>query len=192
MMNRLIAMPVITILVVGVGVLGFLYFNESSKLNDAESEISSLEGSVSSLQSTLTNKDAEILSLEDDLDTANTSLQAQQEINATLTEELEKVTDPRHFSTLSELVDWLDQDATDVLYGYEDLYELAFILQVSALRDGFILPACFEDLDSDYFIDNIGNIAYIGDEIYMVWPEDDTVFVWAYVPPIPSHPLPLD
>jgi len=191
-MNKWIAIPLIIVLFAAVGVLGFLYFNESGKLNDAESEISSLEGSVSSLQSTLVSKDAEISSLEDDLDTANTSLQAQQEINATLTEEFEKVTDPRHFSSLSELVDWLDQDDTDVLYGDEDLYELAFILQVSALRDGFILPALFEDWDSDYYIDNIGNIAYIGDEIYMVWPEDDTVFVWAYVTPIPSHPLPLD
>ena len=191
-MNKMIAIPLIIFLVIGVGVLGFLYINESGKLNDAESEISSLENNVSSLQSSLTNKDALISGLYDDLDIANTSLEAQQDINIVLTEDLEKITDPRHFSSLSELVDWLDQDATDVFYGGEPLNELAYILQVSALRDGYILPALFEDWDGDYIVDNVGNIAYIGDEIYLIFPESDEVFLWASVQPIPSHPLPLN
>jgi len=191
-MSKMIAIPLVIVLVIGVGALGFLYMNESGKLNDAESEISTLGSSVSSLQTSLTSKDVEIVSLEDDLDIASVSLQAQQDINVTLTEEMEKVTDPRHFSSLSEIVDWLDQDSTDIYYGSEPLHELAYILQVAALRDGFILSALFEDWDGDYTIDNIGNIAYIGDEIYLIYPEDDQIFVWAYVAPVPSHPLPLN
>lgn len=191
-MSKWIAIPLIVLLVAGAGALGFLYFQESDKLKDAESEISSLEGNVSSLQSSLSAKDIEISSLESNLEVANASLQAAQAINIVLADELRSIKDPRHFTSLPELVDWLDQDDTDIIYAYKSLEELAFILQVAALRDGFLLPACFEDWEGDYLVDNVGNLAYIGDEIFMVWPEDDTVFLWAYVAPIPSHPLPLD
>ena len=191
-MSKWIAIPLIVLLVAGAGALGFLYFQESVNLKDAEAEISSLEGNVSSLQSSLSTKTAEISSLEADLEVANASLQAAQTINTVLADELRSIKDPRHFASLQELVDWLDQDDTDIIYAYKSLEELAFILQVAALRDGFLLPACFEDWDGDYLVDNIGNLAYIGDEIFMVWPEDDTVFTWADVAPIPSHPLPLD
>lgn len=191
-MNKWIAIPLIVLLAAGAGALGFLYFQESGKLKDADVEISSLEGNVSSLQSSLSAKDTDISSLESDLGVANASIQAQQAINTVLTDELKNIKDPRHFTSLSELVDWLDQDDTDILYASKSLEELAFILQVAALRDGYLLPACFEDWDGDYLVNNVGNLAYIGDEIFMVWPDDDTVFTWAYVAPIPSHPLPLD
>jgi len=191
-MSKWIAIPLIVLLVAGCGALGFLYFQAKDNLSDAEAEISSLEGNVSSLQSSLSAKDIEISSLESNLEVANASLQAAQTINTVLTDELRSIQDPRHFASLPELVDWLDQDDTDIIYAHKSLEELAFILQVAALRDGFLLPACFEDWEGDYLVDNVGNLAYIGDEIFMVWPEDDTVFAWAYVAPIPSHPLPLD
>lgn len=191
-MNKWVAIPLIIVLVAGAGALGFLYFQETGKLSDSEAKVSSLEGNVSSLQSSLSAKDADISSLESNLDVANASIQAQQAINTTLTDELKSIKDPGHFTSLSELVDWLDQDDTDWAYPSANSEELIFILQVNALRDGYILPAYFADPDDDYYVEYIGNLAYIGDEIYYVWAGDDTVFTWAYVTPIPSHPLPLD
>lgn len=191
-MSKWIAIPLIVLLVAGCGALGFLYFQVNDKLSDAEAEVSSLEGSVSSLQSSLSAKDTEISSLESNLEVANASIQAQQTINTVLTDELKSIKDPKHFTSLSELVDWLAQDDTDWAYPSADQEELIFILQVNALRDGYLLPAYFSDPDNDYFVEYLGNLAYIGDKIYYVWAGDDDVWVWAYVSPIPSHPLPLN
>ncbi len=157
-----------------------------------EGDVSTLEGDVSTLEGELADSEAEVSTLEADLGNAQNTLQAQQNINLALSEELKKVKDPRHFQSLQELVDWVDQDNTDTAYSSKSLIELAFILQVRALRDGYLLPAHFEDLDEDYYVESAGNLAYIGDEIYYVGPSSDDVWVWAYVSPIPSHPLPLD
>ena len=164
-----------------------------------ETDLAGSEATVSTLETDLAESEATVSILEADLGTANsriTNLQAdvstQQTINSSLSSELTKVKDPRHFASLTELVDWVDQDNTDTAYSSKSLIELAFILQVRALRDGYLLPAHFEDLGGDYYVEYVGNLAYIGDEIYYVGPQDDDVFLWAYVSPIPSHPLSLD
>jgi hypothetical protein len=111
---------------------------------------------------------------------------------ATLSEELQTVKDPRHFTSLQELISWLAQDDTDTAYAGRTATELVLILQVRALRDGYLLPANMEDVDGDYNVDIVGNIAYIGGNGYVVVPGTDDVVEWfRNIPPIPSHPLPL-
>jgi hypothetical protein len=84
---------------------------------------------------------------------------------------------------------WLAQDYTDIEYSDASPFEIVYVLQARALIDGYLLPAHFEDPDFDYVVDFIGNLAYIGDELYYVWPYDDSYFLWADVPLIPSYPL---
>jgi|TARA_B100001971_G_C18170987_1_gene527100 hypothetical protein len=228
-MNKRIASPIIGVLAVGLIVVGVFYLQGANELTDAQSEIVSLEGNVSALGTELADSEAEVstleaaleteqansaanvAALETELDQANSATQTQLDRNLTLSEELEKVTDPRHFESLEELEAWLAQDDTDTRVRWESLppEEKAFILQVRALRDGYLLPAWFEDfnymdvdgamvdhLDLEHFdgiIDFVGNLAYIGTEMYYMFPLDDTVFPFAIDSPlIPPHPLPLD
>ena len=163
-------------------------------LADSEATVSTLEGNVSTLETHLAESEATVSTLEADLGTANSrisGLQAdvstQQTINSSLSAELKKVNDSRHFASITELTDWLDQDDTDTKYAGKSGAQLAFILQVRALRNGYLLSALvFEDGEGG------ANLAVIEDEYWMINPEDDdTEFGW-YMDPLPSHPLPLD
>ncbi len=228
-MNKWIAIPVIAVLAVGIIVGGYFLWQQTDKLGEAESEIvtlegsvsilegnvstlegnvstlegnvstlegnvSTLEGNVSTLGTDLAESEATVSTLEADLGTANSrisGLQAdvstQQTINSSLSTELKKVKDPRHFASITELVDWLDEDDTDTKYAGKSGAQLAFILQVRALRNGYLLSALvFEDGEGG------ANLAVIEDEYWAVNPEDDdTEFGW-YMDPLPSHPQPLD
>ena len=209
-----LAVTVIIILAVGTVGGGYLYLQETNKLKDAQSEIvalegnvatlegnvsslegnvSALEGNVSALETNLADSEATVSTLETDLEATNAEidgLQAdvstQQNINSALSAELKTVKDPRHFASLQELTDWLNEDDTDTKYKDESMSEKAFILQVRALRDGYLLPAVTS-------IDGEGaNLAVIGDEEYAVNPNDDDTEFMYYVEPVSSHPLPLD
>ena len=235
-MNKQIAVPIIGVLALGLIATGVFYLQGTSKLNDAQDEIAGLQGDVSgletdlaaietdlaateaeltvseatnsTLEAELVDSGAKVATLETELDEANSATQIFQDWNLTLSEELKKVKDPRHFETLVELEAWLAQDDTDTntRLASAPAAEQAFILQVRALRDGYLLPAWFEDfnfldgigdhVDLDHFdmgIDFVGNLAYIGDEMYYVFPTDDSIFPFAFgLSPLPSHPLPLD
>lgn len=169
-----------------------------AELTTAEAQVSVLEGNVSTLETDLAAAEAQVATLEADLAAAEAQVatleadlaDAEAQV-ATLSEELQTVKDPRHFTSLQEMEAWLAQDDTDTAYPFAGLFEQAFILQVRALRDGYLLPAYFEDRDYDLLVELIGNFAYIGDEIYYIDPADDFVTLWAFVDTIPSHPLPL-
>ncbi len=158
-----------------------------------EGNVSTLEGNVSTLETDLAESEATASALEADLGTANSrisSLQAdvstQQTINSSLSAELKMVKDPRHFASLTELADWLRDDDTDTKYTNKNSDELAFILKVRALRDGYLLQASVAE-------DGFGwNFAIIQDEFWFVDPENDDTSFYIYVDPVPSHPLPLD
>lgn len=190
----------------------------TDNLTEAESEIvalegniTGLEGNVSTLQGKLTSSEAEVsslsanlteskaavASLQTDLASANSSMKnlqgdvsTQRTLNSTLTTELKKVKDPRHFSTLTELVDWLAKDDTNTKYANETDWQKAFILQVRALRDGYLLPA------GPYVVGGtltLRNFAIIGDNIFVVQASDDNATRRSdVIKPMPSHPLPLD
>ncbi len=213
-MNKWLAIPVIAVLVVGLIVGGYFLSRQAAKLGEAESEIVALEGDVSALEVNVTTLAGDITALAGnvstletelaesaataatlaaDLGTANSTvsnlrsdLSTQQMINLSLSSGLKMVKDPRHFSSLTELTDWLHDDDTDTRYASDTMAEKACILQVSALRDGYLLPAfIFEDGDGR-------NLAAIEDELWGVRPDDDDTYFITYIEPLPSRPLPLD
>ena len=160
-----------------------------------QTDLAESEATVSTLETDLAESEATVSTLEADLGTANSeisSLQAdvrtQQTINSSLSTELKKVKDPRHFQSLTELADWLREDDTDTRYADETIPQGCFILQVRALRDGYLLPVRFYDDDTNLYVINT---AVIGDSIYAVY-LDDSVEWYTYIGPLPSHPLPLD
>ena len=209
-----LAITFIAILVIGLAGVGYLFLQETNKLKGAESEIVTLEGNVSSLEGTVSTLEGSVSTLETDLadsqvtastletnlGTANISLKAanskvsklqadvstQRTLNSALSEELKTVKDPRHFQSLTELVDWFDEDDTDTQYADESSVKKAFILQVRALRDGYLLAALIL-ADGGAAV-----IAVIEDEYWAINPEDDDTQKLGNIDPIPSHPLPLD
>lgn len=180
----------------------------SDKLSASESEVASLEGNVSTLEGEVSTLEGEVSDLTDqnseldaDLASANTkisglqsSLSAAQSVNTSLTAELKTIKDPRHFESVTELSDWLQQDDTDTVYaslasgGLGNFMQMAFILQVRAARDGYILPAYILPGDGVTFV---LNYAIIGDMMYFVDVTNDEVEAMVYLAGQPSHPEPL-
>ena len=215
-MKTAIALPIIAVLVVVVVVVGFLLFQNMSDLSAAEDKITEHEATIASLQSDLaasqaevtdlkvklTASQAEVSSLEGEvagletnlastrtqLTQKTTDLTAAQTVNTTLTAELKKIKDPRHFSSVTELKDWLQKDDTNTKYASMEAVQRSFILQIRALRDGFLLPASF------YYYNNVLyviNMSTIGNELYSVSSYNDTILLWDHVNAQPSHPEPL-
>lgn len=198
-MNKRIVIPIIAVLVVGVIIAGSCTpetVRLRDELEDAQSQIvtlqesvSSLEEEVSTLQASLSDSEASVSSLEAELESAQNALTAQHDANSALAEEMKTMKDPRHFQSLTELTDWLRQDDTNEVYGYEDPLIAAYILQVRALRDGYLLPTDIDLVDGKA----ISNSAVIEDELYWVIPTTDEILFAAYIMPVPpSHPLPLE
>ena len=209
-MNRIwIAVVIIVLLVGGLATLGGFYWQKSAKLEEdlatmglnfstlqkvksgQDELISRLEGELVAANAEVSRLEGELATAEAQVSTLQADLTAAQAEVSALSEELTLIKDPRHFNSLTELENWLEQDDTDGEYADASPFEIVYILQIRALRDGYLLPAHFEDLDLDGIVDYVGNLAYIGDTIYYVWPYDDSVGEWAYVSSIPSHPLPL-
>ena len=73
----------------------------------------------------------------------------------------------------------------------EEIGNLSFILQVKALRDGYLLPATWEyNFEEDVLY--IYNVAIIEDEIRWVWADDDYTEFVSYTSPLPSRPIAND
>ena len=199
-MNKRMVIPIIAVLVAGVMIAGSSCMGEATRLRDEledaqsqtatlEGNVSSLEAEVSSLQTRLSDSEVTVSSLEAELESAQNALGVQKDANSALAEELKTMKDPRHFESLAELTDWLYQDDTDEIYGHEKPLLRSFILQVRALRDGYLLPVDVDVLPEELLI---SNSAVIGDSIYWVYSHTDDSDWAAYITPIPSHPLPLD
>ncbi len=170
-----------------------------AEIDTLETDLAAAQAEMASLEADLATAEAEIDTLETDLAAAQAEvafLQAElataQADLAALSDELILIKDPRHFNSLAELQNWLAQDNTNTAYASANIYNYSYILQVRALRDGYLLPAFFEDWDMDYIADISGNLAYIVDEIYVVLPFEDLYMLWFVAPDIPSHPLPLE
>jgi len=157
-----------------------------------EGNVTTLEGNVATLETQLAESEATVSGLEDDLDDANTEnerlssdVSTQRNINSSLSAELTKIKFPRHFASVQELTDWLRDDDSDTRYANESIAQRCYILQISALRDGYLLPVRVNvEGTTTYLI----NVAYIGDEAFLVWLNDFIEF-YDSVPPIPSYPL---
>ncbi len=169
-----------------------------AKLEAMQATLEAAQAELNAIQADLAASAESVSTVETDLETANTeigNLQAdvktQQTLNLALSGELKKVKDPRHFESVAELVDWLYQDDTDTRYASEDAAIMCYILQVRALRDGYLLPVDV-DVDMETGTNYWSNSAMIGGSLYWVYPWDDT-YEWANdTQQTPSHPLPLD
>lgn len=126
-----------------------------------------------------------------DLAKANDDLSDLTKTNEEQMAELNKIKDPRHFYTIEELRAWLQRDDTNTnpAYASLSLAEKAFVLQVKALRDGYLLPAAI-DADPQHIYS--WNVAVIGASIYVVTASnDETMFLANFEIPPTQHPLPL-
>ena len=107
--------------------------------------------------------------------------------------EIAKVEAPRHFSSLDELNAFLKQAAVNTKYAALRPIERAYILQVLALRAGYLLPAGFTVGATTF---DAFNTAYISGTIYRVDPSTNTVTDMGpngtplVINPIASQPLP--
>jgi len=164
-------------------------------VSDLEDEVTDLEGNVSDLEDDLADSEATVSYLEISLADANSEISglegdvlALESTNASLTDELDTVKSPRHFSSLSELTNWLDNDDTNIAYAGERPIVQAFILMVRALRDGYIITVSIWESGGSVWVTNT---AYIGSSIYRIDADDDYTLLWkSGMETVPSKPLP--
>jgi len=156
----------------------------NSKVTTLTANLATAKRKVTSLTADLAAANAKVASTQASLDKAYADLAAS---NACL----KQVQDPRHFNTMAELQDWLAKDDTNTnpLYASSSPDVKAFILQVKALRDGYLLPACL-DWDASYIYS--WNAAVVGEVVVSVNAATDAVTEGpTFGSPPPSHPLPL-
>lgn len=78
----------------------------------------------------------------------------------------------RHFETVEELEEWLNEDDTDL----KSMREQAFTLQQRAAEDGYLLSAWMLPPGYALYGLPIHNIALIGDTVYAI--RGDEVELW--------------
>ncbi len=188
-------------LVVAVIILATQLSGTKSKLEDSEQQVTSvqgqvtsLQGNVSSLQNQLNQEKATTKSVQDSLATANTQVASlQKDVDSKLgtiaaqAAELKTMKYPRHFTSLIELTNWLQKDDTNTRYAGLGGPQMAFILEIRAARDGFLLPV---RLPLAGGLEYITNLAVISDVVYSVRGTDDFVERWGIISPAPaSYPI---
>jgi chromosome segregation ATPase len=154
-------------------------------------DLAASAGKVVNLQNDLADAQSKATRLQTSLDAANNNLAAATASAAKATAELNKIKDPRHFNSVDELTTWLAKDDTNTNPAYKELAlsEKAFILQVRALRDGYLLPAGL-DADASYIYS--WNSAVVNGTLFIVNANDDTITNVATFPlPPAAHPLPV-
>jgi len=145
--------------------------------NDIASEIIQLNAKLAEAKAELANL-------------ANTNAELVTARNAAVAA-LTKVTSPRHFDTKAQLEEWLRLDDTDTnpAYAFLEPADKAFILQVKALRDGFLLPAAI-DADGQYIYS--WNIAFVKENqnVYVIFADTDEIIELAkFEQPLIQQPL---
>jgi chromosome segregation ATPase len=171
--------------------LGADLASANSKAAALQASLDKLNTDLSAANSNLSKVNNDLVQAKSDLAKANTDLSSQKAINTALTTQLNRIMDPRHFDSEEELTAWLAKDDTNTNPAYASLglAEKAYVLQVKALRDGYLLPVSL-DADNQYVYS--WNTAVIGGAIYIVSAGNDSVTALAsFGIAIPSHPLPL-
>ncbi len=156
----------------------------------ANAKVASLTADLATANGKVTTTQAALDKATADLAKANTDLAKASADLAAASSTLKKIQYPRHFSSLTELETWLARDDTNTNPAYAGTTgpEKCFILQVKALRDGFLLPASTYNDGTIIYIDNM---SMIGGTMYFVNPTTDVVTPYATGPAFPSYPLPL-
>ena len=151
-----------------------------------------LTGTEAELSGQLSKVNAELNRVSAELSKANTNLANLKAANDAQKAELNKIKAPRHFYSIEELRAWLQRDDTDTNPAYASLglADRAFILDIKALRDGFLLPAAV-DADTEHIYS--WNVAIIGASIYIVTASTDAIqeLPTPFEVPPTSRPLPL-
>ena len=130
------------------------------ELIETKAELVVVENSVSTLEDQLSIRDSQLLYKKQELEKMQQELQAAR---------------PRHFNSLEELKTWLTSDDTDQMQYSSDEFnciDFALMLQDRALADGYILSTEVLPVAAHW-----ANIAVIGDRIYLIEPQDDSVIL---------------
>ena len=165
--------------------------NLQVELNASKDRVAALEAELEAIQNLLDgssdNIASEISRLNAELAQARAELAALTAANDTAIADLKKVSSPRHFYSIEELRDWLARDDTNTNPAYASLglADKAFILQVKALRDGYILSTAI-DADAQHIYS--WNIAIVGPSIYVVIADTDEVIFLANFEMPPAQP----
>ena len=151
-MNKWIAIPVITVLAVGVSAAGYFVLQQTNKLREAESEIVALEENVSALDVELADSEVRVSTLEENVSVLEVELTGLEAKVSTLEADLDKA--DVDVKTQQKLVgqgshaEWSYPGETDVNY----------------LSTGFIVTN--PDGVSEITIDRISVFAFDGTVIY--------------------------
>jgi len=124
-----------------------------SQLIEIRMQLVVAENRITALQSYLAIRGSELLSMKQKLEQAQ----------------------PRHFGSLEELETWLANDDTNQMQYSSNEFnciDFALTLQERALADGYILSTEILPVAAHWV-----NIAIIGDRIYVIEPQDDSVIL---------------
>jgi len=158
--------------------------NLQAQLSASKSDLAAVQSKVTSLTADLAAANTKVTTTQTSLDKANADL-------ALANTSLKKVQDPRTFNTIQELTTWLQKDDTNTnsQYASYTLLQKAYMLQIKASRDGFLLTV-WMDTDGAYFY--VLCEAIIGNSMYDIdVATDQTTLYMSGFTPMPSHPLPL-
>ena len=160
--------------------------NLNDDLDDMTDERDTLQTEKADLETELDDANSEISSLESSLSTKTSELNSEKARANALQSELNTVMYPRHFNSVQELRDWLEQDDTDTMD--ESPAELACILQVRALQDGYILCSFIAEID--YGVTDGCCWAFIEGDMYGIYPDDDEVeYIYSIGTYLPTYPI---
>jgi uncharacterized protein YoxC len=207
-MNKWLAVAAIGVLAVALVVVIVVFSNQAGKLNrdldEAELRMTTLQGQANSLQSNVTSLQGQlsqekntVSSLQADLSstrgqvsTLQGNVTSQQATISQRDSQIATMKYPRFFNSQIELSNWLQKDNTNTLYANPNAVEkavMAFVLQIRATRDGYILPV---SLPIGGSLEVLSNRAIIGDIMYDVRAWDDFVQRGIAVSPaMPSYPI---
>jgi capsule polysaccharide export protein KpsE/RkpR len=162
-----------------------------AELTSTEVDLTASKAKVVSLTSELAIANENVATIQANLDKANLDLATAIATNTAQADILKKVQDPRHFNSFTELTTWLANDDTNTNPTYSSLTPQArsYVLEIKALRDGYLLSACL-DWDSTYIY--TWNVAVINGGIYSVDAATDVITQGPTITgSMPLHPLPL-
>jgi hypothetical protein len=131
----------------GFVTVAILFYLQSIRLKDADAAIASANATITSANATITKDKSYINALRY----------------------------PSHFKTLEALKSWLAADDVDTKYATIPVADRAYILEIRATQDGYLLPVFYEQDKTDatkiYFL----NMANIAGKIYVVNSANDSV-----------------
>jgi len=206
-MTKWLATAIIAVLVIAIVVVIIIFTQQSGNLNrdldNANTQVATLQGKVtnlqsdvSSLQAQLTQEKAKTQQLEGDIRESEgqvallqRDVASKQSTVDSQAATIKTMKYPRHFSTPEELANWLQKDNTNTLYPNPTVAQkmlLALTLQIHAARDGYIICT---NLPTGGLLDLVTNRAVVGDVIYEIRPWDDFAQKWNNIPAIPSYPI---